>query len=170
MHHHLIFLFFFLESDFFLASDFFLLFIFFFDIFLSLISLLLTLKHSCENNPEKRKEVAEKIRSKYPDRIPVIVQKAPKSNIADIDKKKLVAFLFSFPGITNFFTSNRFLVPASIEVAKFTAEIRKHIKLTSEQGIYLFVKDEKMPQAKEMMLHIYDKWVTTPFLSRNLIG
>lgn len=39
-------------------------------------------------NPEKRKEVAEKIRSKYPDRIPVIVEKAPKSDAPDIDKKK----------------------------------------------------------------------------------
>lgn len=32
--------------------------------------------------------MAEKIRSKYPDRIPVIVEKAPKSDAPDIDKKK----------------------------------------------------------------------------------
>lgn len=36
----------------------------------------------------KRKQEAEKIRRKYDDRIPVIVERAPNSNIADIDKKK----------------------------------------------------------------------------------
>ena len=37
---------------------------------------------------EKRKAEAEKIRRKYDDRIPVIVERAPGSTIADIDKKK----------------------------------------------------------------------------------
>jgi hypothetical protein len=39
-------------------------------------------------NPEKRKSEAARIREKYPDRIPVIVEKADKSDIVDIDKKK----------------------------------------------------------------------------------
>ena len=39
-------------------------------------------------NPEKRKSEATRIREKYPDRIPVIVEKADKSDIVDIDKKK----------------------------------------------------------------------------------
>ena len=41
-----------------------------------------------EHPPEKRKEVADRILDKYPDRIPVIVEKAPKSDAPDIDKKK----------------------------------------------------------------------------------
>jgi len=42
-----------------------------------------------EEHPlEKRREVAERILAKYPDRIPVIVEKAPKSDAPDIDKKK----------------------------------------------------------------------------------
>ena len=40
---------------------------------------------------EKRKQEAGRIRDKYPDRIPVIVEKADKSDIVDIDKKKCVA-------------------------------------------------------------------------------
>ena len=36
----------------------------------------------------KRKAEAEKIRRKYDDRIPVIVERAPRADIADIDKKK----------------------------------------------------------------------------------
>ena len=41
-----------------------------------------------EHDLEKRKQEAGRIREKYPDRIPVIVEKADKSDIVDIDKKK----------------------------------------------------------------------------------
>ena len=37
---------------------------------------------------EKRKAEAERIRLKYPDRIPVICERAEKTDIPDIDKKK----------------------------------------------------------------------------------
>jgi len=37
---------------------------------------------------EKRQAEAERIRSKYPDRIPVICERAEKTDIPDIDKKK----------------------------------------------------------------------------------
>lgn len=86
---------------------------------------------------EKRKEVAEKIRQKYPDRIPVIVEKAPKSDAPDIDKKK-------------------YLVPADITVGKFVYEIRKHMKLNPEQAIFLFVNDT-LPPTAALMSQIYGK-------------
>lgn len=41
-----------------------------------------------ENTFEKRRAEGEKIRRKYPDRIPVIVEKVPKSKLQDLDKKK----------------------------------------------------------------------------------
>lgn len=37
---------------------------------------------------EKRKEEVEKIREKFPDRIPIIVEKAGTSKLPDIDKTK----------------------------------------------------------------------------------
>lgn len=41
---------------------------------------------------------AERIRQKYPDRIPCIVEKAEKSDVPQIDKKKyLYVFLFLSP-------------------------------------------------------------------------
>lgn len=40
------------------------------------------------NLTDKRKAEAERIRQKYPDRIPVICEKAEKSDIPTIDKKK----------------------------------------------------------------------------------
>eukprot|EP00028_Trichosphaerium_sp_Am-I-7-wt_P005127 CAMPEP_0168533322 /NCGR_PEP_ID=MMETSP0405-20121227/16997_1 /TAXON_ID=498012 /ORGANISM="Trichosphaerium sp, Strain Am-I-7 wt" /LENGTH=51 /DNA_ID=CAMNT_0008559339 /DNA_START=84 /DNA_END=239 /DNA_ORIENTATION=+ len=42
-----------------------------------------------EHPLEKRKEVAQKIRSKYPDRIPVIVEKAAKSDAPDIERRSM---------------------------------------------------------------------------------
>ena len=36
---------------------------------------------------DKRKSEAERIRAKYPDRVPVICEKADRSDIPDIDKK-----------------------------------------------------------------------------------
>ncbi|THU75059.1 hypothetical protein C4D60_Mb04t39920 [Musa balbisiana] len=41
-----------------------------------------------EHPLEMRQAEASRIREKYPDRIPVIVEKAERSDIADIDKKK----------------------------------------------------------------------------------
>ena len=40
-----------------------------------------------EHTLEKRTAEAKRIRSKYPDRIPVICEKAKGSDIPDIDKK-----------------------------------------------------------------------------------
>eukprot|EP00178_Gracilaria_changii_P007619 TRINITY_DN23998_c0_g1_i1.p1 TRINITY_DN23998_c0_g1~~TRINITY_DN23998_c0_g1_i1.p1 ORF type:complete len:117 (-),score=13.52 TRINITY_DN23998_c0_g1_i1:67-417(-) len=86
---------------------------------------------------EKRKEVSQKIRSKYPDRIPVIVERAPNSDAPEIDKKK-------------------YLVPSDITVGKFIWEIRKHMKLNPEQAIFLFVGDS-MPPTASLVSIIYER-------------
>jgi hypothetical protein len=49
------------------------------------------------------------------------------------------------------------LVPAEIAVGKFVAEIRKHMKLSSEQGIYLFLRDDTTPPPVFLMSQIYEK-------------
>eukprot|EP01133_Synstelium_polycarpum_P001210 gene1210-1399_t len=88
---------------------------------------------------EKRKEVAERIRSKYQDRIPVIVEKAPRSDAPDIDKKK-------------------YLVPADITVGKFVYEIRKHMpKINAEKAIYLFVNNT-LPPTAAFISQIYERY------------
>nr|XP_024376089.1 autophagy-related protein 8d-like isoform X2 [Physcomitrium patens] len=75
---------------------------------------------------QKRQAEALRIREKYPDRIPVIVEKAEKSDIPDIDKKK-------------------YLVPADLTVGQFVYVIRKRIKLSSEKAIFIFVKNVLPP-------------------------
>jgi len=74
-----------------------------------------------QHSLEKRMAEAEKIRSKYRNRVPVIVERAARADIQDIDKKK-------------------YLVPGDLTIAQFTYVIRKSIKLTSEQALYVFVE------------------------------
>ena len=53
----------------------------------------MTSAFKAQNPLERRKEESARIRTKYPDRCPVIVERAPRSNIADIDKQKYAAGL-----------------------------------------------------------------------------
>ena len=80
---------------------------------------------------EQRKAEAQRIREKYPDRIPVICEKATQSDIADIDKTK-------------------YLVPCDLTVGQFVYVIRKRIKLQPEKGIFIFVNNV-LPSTASMM-------------------
>jgi len=86
---------------------------------------------------EKRQAEAQRIREKYPDRIPVIVEKAEKSDISDIDKKK-------------------YLVPADLTVGQFVYVIRKRIKLSPEKAIFIFVNNV-LPPTAALMSAIYEE-------------
>ena len=86
---------------------------------------------------EKRKIESERIRNKYPDRVPVIVEKSKNSNIPDIDKKK-------------------FLVPKDISVGQFLHVVRKRIKLKPEEALFMFVNNT-LPPNSALMSFLYDK-------------
>ncbi|KAJ4982012.1 hypothetical protein NE237_032849 [Protea cynaroides] len=90
-----------------------------------------------EHPLERRQAEAARIREKYPDRIPVIVEKAEKSDIPDIDKKK-------------------YLVPADLTVGQFVYVVRKRIKLSAEKAIFIFVKNI-LPPTAAMMSAIYEE-------------
>eukprot|EP00483_Globobulimina_turgida_P009567 UN09586 len=84
---------------------------------------------------EKRKKEADRIIKKYPERIPVICEKAQQSTISDIDKKK-------------------YLVPSDLTVGQFIYVIRKRIKLEPEQAIFIFVNNT-LPSTAALMSQIY---------------
>ncbi|KAJ4975886.1 hypothetical protein NE237_000992 [Protea cynaroides] len=90
-----------------------------------------------EHPLERRQAEAARIREKYPDRIPVIVEKAERSDIPDIDKKK-------------------YLVPADLTVGQFVYVVRKRIKLSAEKAIFVFVKNV-LPPTAAMMSAIYEE-------------
>jgi GABA(A) receptor-associated protein len=90
-----------------------------------------------EEHPlEKRQAESARIRDKYPDRIPVIVEKADKSDIPDIDKKK-------------------YLVPADLTVGQFVYVIRKRIKVSPEKAIFMFV-NHVLPPTAALMADVYE--------------
>ncbi|KAJ3689004.1 hypothetical protein LUZ61_018168 [Rhynchospora tenuis] len=85
---------------------------------------------------EKRKSEAARIRDKYPDRVPVIVEKAERSDVPDIDKKK-------------------FLVPSDLTLGQFVYVIRKRINLTAEKAIFMFV-DNILPPTATSISKLYE--------------
>jgi GABA(A) receptor-associated protein len=92
---------------------------------------------------EKRVAEANRILAKYPDRVPVVCEKAPRSELPDIEKKK-------------------FLVPGTMLVGEFKYIIHKHINQTgassiaSDQTIYLFVNGTS-PKTGALMSEIYEQ-------------
>jgi len=85
-----------------------------------------------EEHPfEKRRAEGEKIRRKYPNRVPVIVEKAPKARLGDLDKKK-------------------YLVPSDLTVGQFYFLIRKRISLRPEDALFFFVNNTFPPTSATM--------------------
>ncbi|KAL2467126.1 Autophagy-related protein 8c [Abeliophyllum distichum] len=91
-----------------------------------------------EHPLERRQAESTRIREKYPDRIPVIVEKAEKSDVPNIDKKK-------------------YLVPADLTVGQFVYVVRKRIKLSAEKAIFVFVKN-MLPPTGSLMSTIYEEY------------
>ncbi|KAH0938922.1 hypothetical protein HID58_006383 [Brassica napus] len=90
------------------------------------------------SNPlEVRMAESTRIREKYQDRVPVIVEKAGQSDVPDIDKKK-------------------YLVPADLTVGQFVYVVRKRIKLGAEKAIFVFVKNT-LPPTAALMSAIYEE-------------
>ena len=89
-----------------------------------------------ENCFDDRVCESSRIREKYPNRIPIIVEKADGSDIEEIDKHK-------------------YLVPTDLTVGQFMYVIRKRIKLSSEKSIFLFC-NEMMPPTGSILAQIYE--------------
>ena len=86
---------------------------------------------------EKRKSDSDKILAKYPNRIPVIVERFG-DDVPDIDRSK-------------------YLVPEDLTMANFMYVIRKRIKLEPEKAIYLFV-DNKIMTGIDFISVIYERY------------
>jgi GABA(A) receptor-associated protein len=80
----------------------------------------------------------EKILEKYPDRVPVMVNRKEKSDVPEIERHK-------------------YLVPKNMTVGNFIYIIRKHIKLSSDKALFVFI-DNKLICNTEMMDTTYNKY------------
>ena len=89
------------------------------------------------NNYEKRLNESSNIIKKYPDRIPIIVEKFKGCKLNTIDKTK-------------------YLVPKDMTMGQFTYIIRKRIELKSCQSIFITVNGLLAPSA-EPVSSIYER-------------
>lgn len=97
-----------------------------------------TIKYRFKQNHSLEKRQAESlaIKKKYPDRLPVICEVAPNQTI-NLDK-------------------NKYLVPIDLTVGQFLYVIRKRLKLTPEQAIFVFVNNT-LPPTSSLMSHLYNE-------------
>lgn len=86
---------------------------------------------------ETRQAETSRIRARYPDRVPVIVQQSPNSSLPTLTKQK-------------------YLIPHDLTVGQFLLTIRQRLKMSSEQSIFLFV-DNKLPPTSALFSELYQE-------------
>ena len=92
-------------------------------------------KHSFD----KRKSEATRIKEKYSDRLPIIVEKSNTcKNLPDIDK-------------------NKYLVPKDLTIGQFSYVIRQRLKITPELAIFLFCDNIIPPTSQTIAEFSKDK-------------
>ena len=91
------------------------------------------------NTLESRIELSTKLLEKYPDRKPVIIEKKQtEKNLKDI-------------------TKNRYLLPNEMKLSDLIFIIRRHIEVTSEQSIFIFVNGHLVP-SNSIISEIYNSY------------
>lgn len=85
---------------------------------------------------EERVKQFEKVTQAHPNKVPVILERAPSAEVPDIDK-------------------NKYLLPRDFTVANFLDVIRKRTNLTREQALFVYV-DGVVPASNAMFGAIYE--------------
>jgi GABA(A) receptor-associated protein len=85
---------------------------------------------------EERQNKSKTLLGKYPDRIPVIVEKDSSCRLQEMSSSKM-------------------LIPQHMNMGQLAMIIRKKIELTSEQGLFFLVNDQLIPVSQNM-LQIYN--------------
>jgi len=85
---------------------------------------------------EERCEESSRILTKYPDRIPIICEKNPKSKeTPDIDKTK-------------------YLVPFDLTIGQFIYVIRKRLSLSGDKALFFFING-LIPPSSALLTDVY---------------
>ncbi len=88
---------------------------------------------------EKRLELSTKLRTKFPDRVPIIINLSPKTKNITLKKRK-------------------FLGPKDITLSQFLVQLRKEMTIPSSHlGIYIFTEDSSLPQMTSLLTVIDNK-------------
>jgi GABA(A) receptor-associated protein len=87
----------------------------------------------------ERLDESTRIKTKYPDRYPIICERGRTVDIPALDRKK-------------------YLVPSDISIANFMYIIRKRIKLPPEKSIYLFFGDTQLLPTNMLIKVAYNSY------------
>ncbi|KAI4335060.1 hypothetical protein L6164_013742 [Bauhinia variegata] len=87
---------------------------------------------------DERLNDSKSIIAKYPDRVPVIIEKYSRTDLPELDKKK-------------------FLVPRDMSVGQFIHILSSRLHLTPGKALFVFVKNT-LPQTASLMNTVYDSY------------
>lgn len=108
-------------------------------------------------NLQQRQSESKRILEKYPNRIPVIIEKSHQcKKIGLVDK-------------------NKYLIPKDLTLGQLMYVIRKRLSITSEQGIFLFINNTMIPVTQTMDLiyknnHDEDNFLYIVYAGENTFG
>lgn len=91
---------------------------------------------------QERFEKCNELKLKFPDRIPIIVEKSFNSKLKDLEKKK-------------------YLVPKDFSVGQFLFTLRKMISLRPEEAVFIYVKKGKntsLLNTSSLLSNIYNMY------------
>ena len=85
------------------------------------------------------KESIQRVLFKYPDRVPIFVDKEKNVNLPELEKKK-------------------FLVPNNFTFGEFIFLVRKRIMLNSSHALFFFTENGCLINTSDLMSDVYKKY------------
>lgn len=95
-------------------------------------------KYKSNNAFEKRRQDYLRVSEKYPERVPVIIEKKEFSNVPDIDKCK-------------------YLVPNEHTIGQLIAIIRRRINIKPNEAIFIFINNT-LPCISDTVREVYERY------------
>ncbi|XP_023877825.1 autophagy-related protein 8i [Quercus suber] len=87
---------------------------------------------------DERVEDSKNIISKYPERVPIIIERYSRTDLPEMEKKK-------------------FLVPRDMSVGQFIHILSSRLHLTPGKALFVFIKNT-LPQTASLMGSIYESY------------
>ncbi|KAI9123263.1 hypothetical protein K1719_006152 [Acacia pycnantha] len=87
---------------------------------------------------EERLKESQSIAAKYPDRVPVIIEKYSRTDLPELDKKK-------------------YLVPRDMSIGQFIHILSSRLRLPPGKALFIFVKNT-LPQTANLMDAVYEAY------------